>query len=114
MNAIPTRYANVEFRSRLEARWAAFFDSLGWQWQYEPLDLRAYVPDFVLSFPAGPLLAEVKPCLLFQDLDLHIQKIRNSGWDGFALLLGATGPSACEYDPDNPALGLLLHARFKI
>lgn len=26
MNAIPTRYNGVQFCSRLEARWAAFFD----------------------------------------------------------------------------------------
>jgi len=28
--AIPTLYKDVQFRSRLEAKWAAFFDLLGW------------------------------------------------------------------------------------
>lgn len=34
--AIETRYKGYRFRSRLEARWAVFFDSLGIKWQYEP------------------------------------------------------------------------------
>ncbi|GII84578.1 hypothetical protein Ssi03_25680 [Sphaerisporangium siamense] len=34
--AIETRYAGCRFRSRLEARWAVFFDHLGIRWEYEP------------------------------------------------------------------------------
>lgn len=48
--AIPTRYAGYHFRSRLEARWAVFFDSLGKRWEYEPqgyeLPSGNYLPDF--------------------------------------------------------------------
>lgn len=33
---IETRYAGCRFRSRLEARWAVFFDTLGVKWKYEP------------------------------------------------------------------------------
>jgi hypothetical protein len=33
---IVTEYAGARFRSRLEARWAAFFDLCGWRWEYEP------------------------------------------------------------------------------
>ncbi len=39
-------YAGVQFRSRLEARWAAMFDLLGWPWEYEPVDLDGYIPDY--------------------------------------------------------------------
>jgi len=55
MSAIPieTRYAACRFRSRLEARWAVFFDSLGIPWQYEPqgffMNGRNYLPDFFLT-----------------------------------------------------------------
>jgi hypothetical protein len=28
--AIPTMHGGIEYRSRLEARWAAFFDELHW------------------------------------------------------------------------------------
>uniref|UniRef100_A0AAU2A0E9 REase associating with pPIWI RE domain-containing protein n=1 Tax=Streptomyces sp. NBC_00093 TaxID=2975649 RepID=A0AAU2A0E9_9ACTN len=33
---IGTHYAGHHFRSRLEARWAVFFDTLGIRWEYEP------------------------------------------------------------------------------
>lgn len=33
---IQTRYAGCRFRSRLEARWAVFFDTVGVRWEYEP------------------------------------------------------------------------------
>ncbi|MFI6491262.1 hypothetical protein [Streptomyces sp. NPDC050564] len=36
IQAIETRYAGCRFRSRLEARWAVFFDTLGITWEYEP------------------------------------------------------------------------------
>lgn len=67
--AHPTRYKDVLFRSRLEARWAAFFDLCGWEWEYEPIDLYGWTPDFRITFPCGhsecngshTLLVEVKP-----------------------------------------------------
>lgn len=36
MHAIETEYAGYRFRSRLEARWAVFFDTAGIDFQYEP------------------------------------------------------------------------------
>ena len=61
IKAIPTRYAGVNFRSRLEARWAAFFDLNGFNWEYEPCDFDGWCPDFKLDTPIGPVFAEVKP-----------------------------------------------------
>jgi len=61
---IETRYAGCRFRSRLEARWACFFDTLGIAWEYEPQgylvgpDARPYLPDFWL--PGEKVWAEVK------------------------------------------------------
>ena len=54
MKAIQTRYKGYHFRSRLEARWAVFFDALGLQWEYEPegfelLDGTWYLPDFLVE-----------------------------------------------------------------
>ena len=50
--AIETYYAGIKFRSRAEARWAVFFDTLGIPYQYEPekyaLDSGRYIPDFFL------------------------------------------------------------------
>jgi hypothetical protein len=62
---IPTTYAGVNFRSRLEAKWAAFFDLVCWRWTYEPLDYPGWIPDFMLeepsSFGQAGILIEVKP-----------------------------------------------------
>ena len=86
--AFPTRYDGVFYRSRLEARWAAFFDLLGWPHVYEPFDLEGYIPDFVLLFHE-PILVEVKPELYLKDLGQHGPKIEASGWDKEALIVGA-------------------------
>jgi len=51
--AIQTEYNGYLFRSRLEARWAVFFDALGIEYEYEPEGLKLsdgsfYLPDFYL------------------------------------------------------------------
>lgn len=62
IKAIETRYAGCRFRSRLEARWAVFFDTLNIRWEHEPQgyminDLAGsiwsgpYLPDFRLAAP---------------------------------------------------------------
>lgn len=63
--AIETRYKGYRFRSRLEARWAVYFDSLGLQWEYEPdgFELSSgerYLPDFKVRAPRAWLWFEVK------------------------------------------------------
>ena len=62
IKAIETRYAGCHFRSRLEARWAVFFDALGIRWEYEPqgfeLPTWRYLPDFWL--PQSEVWIEVK------------------------------------------------------
>jgi hypothetical protein len=62
--AIPTIYKGAQFLSRLEARWAAFFDLAGWRWDYEPCDFDGWIPDFVLFGAHGPIYVEVKPIYL--------------------------------------------------
>lgn len=59
-SSIPTVYRGVQYRSRLEARWACFFDLMGWPFQYEPFDLAGWIPDFLLA-GHQPVLVEVKP-----------------------------------------------------
>jgi hypothetical protein len=61
VKAIETRYKGYRFRSRLEARWAVFFDALGWEWRYEHQGYeigwgdtsRYWLPDFELMPPNG-------------------------------------------------------------
>jgi len=62
MNAIPTIYRGVKFRSRLEARWAVFFDTMEIDWRYEHeghAGGRWYLCDFYL--PQFDLWLEIKP-----------------------------------------------------
>lgn len=91
IKAHPTRYNGIMFRSRLEARWAAFFDlhneivsmmkeplAYRWllTWKYEPIDFEGWTPDFYLSFHCGhsecppihELYIEVKPANNIEEL----------------------------------------------
>jgi hypothetical protein len=72
--AIQTHYGGCFFRSRLEARWATFFDAVGIPWQYEPqgfvitgenAEVRTttwhWLPDFYL--PESETWVEIKGTL---------------------------------------------------
>lgn len=64
MKAIQTLYRDTQFRSRLEAQWAVFFDELSVTWLYEVngYDLGGrdwYLPDFFI--PCWDCFVEVKP-----------------------------------------------------
>ena len=91
---IQTRAYGRLFRSRLEARWAVFFTSLGLTWEYEPegFDLggELYLPDFRVWTPQGkPIWYEVKPAHVAEDgklrrfaAALENQAIRDQDEDG--------------------------------
>jgi len=102
---IPTEYGGIRFRSRVEARWAAFFDRLDWPWQYEPCDLAGYIPDFVLMF-SSPLLVEVKADLIPSSLRRYTAKVEASRWEHEALIVGGALFDA-ERWPHLQVLGLL-------
>lgn len=104
MTPIPTMYRGVRMRSRLEARWAAFFDALGWPWLYEPYDLDGWIPDFGILFDAGELVVEVKPAATLADLKPAAGKAERSGWTGEVLLVGA---GLLDVSHANPVVGLL-------
>jgi hypothetical protein len=86
IKAHPTKYNGVQYRSRLEARWAAFFDLVEWKHEYEPIDLPGWSPDFRVEIPCGHsecekkegkrdgchvLLAEVKPYYSLKEFEGH-------------------------------------------
>lgn len=69
IKSLPTYYNGIKFRSRLEARWAIFFDELGLSWEYEPEGFELengvrYLPDFLIKDLhgrfTGDLYIEVK------------------------------------------------------
>lgn len=88
MQPIETHYKGYRFRSRLEARWAVFFDHLKLSWEYEPegFDLGDgvwYLPDFKVSNAMGDTIwYEVKPKGTVSD----------AKFDKFAELLKEHGP----------------------
>lgn len=68
IKAIETSYKGYRFRSRLEARWAVFFDALGLRFEYEPegfelSDGVRYLPDFRVTGEGGTGVTyyEIKP-----------------------------------------------------
>ena len=80
LKPIQTEYNGYLFRSRLEARWAVFFDACGIDYEYEPEGYRLdnglmYLPDFLLhgvvGRDEGDLFVEVKGKMT----DLDAQKI---------------------------------------
>jgi ribosomal protein S27AE len=72
LKPIDTPYKGHLFRSRLEARWAVFFDALELEWEYESegydLDGIWYLPDFKVMTPQGSVMwIEVKPAQVTED-----------------------------------------------
>mgnify|MGYP003612618201 FL=1 len=82
ITAIPTEYKGYRFRSRLEARWAVFFDACRVKWEYEPEGFalpngQFYLPDFLLHgcdgrSPTG-LYVEVKGKMTEADAEKILQ-----------------------------------------
>jgi len=67
---IDTLYAGHYFRSRLEAKWAVYFDAIGVKWTYEPEGYvlpsgAKYLPDFY--FPDYKVYGEIKPQNFVED-----------------------------------------------
>ena len=89
---IETHYNGYRFRSRLEARWAVFFDAAGIKYEYEPegfevdfarkngkIDRFRYLPDFYL--PDFDYYVEGKPSLnkLMDEEEKLYSMIANDG-----------------------------------
>ena len=64
----PRMYKGVAMRSMLEMRHAAFLDSLGASWKYEPMTLdigqgARYTPDFLVRASPVDVILEIKPAI---------------------------------------------------
>lgn len=103
IKAIETEYKGYRFRSRLEARWAVFFDDLDVEWEYEKegFDLGEagwYLPDFYLTKQGW--WVEIKPCRPMSPSEVlkvetfgRMQKITNQ-------IVVLYGPPVTFYDDD--------------
>jgi hypothetical protein len=97
---IVTYQSGVRYRSRLEARWAAFFELLGWRAFYEPFDLDGYIPDFILHGHSERVLVEVKPVTGMDDplFKTTAAKIERSGWKHDAVIVSYFLPESTCWD----------------
>lgn len=99
---IETIYNGYRFRSRLEARWAVFFDALGITYEYEPegftVDGECYLPDFYL--PGFDIYAEVKPDTVEGRFDVDNRYPKFITWGGKirALLILSDLPGSRFYE----------------
>lgn len=105
IKAIETKYNGYRFRSRLEARWAVFFDAIGIEYEYEKegyeikdyFDTKTwyYLPDFYL--PETSTWCEVKGTRMNTDYlamlcnvvdwESQLPYIENSGWTERGLMI---------------------------
>jgi hypothetical protein len=103
MKPIETIYKGWRFRSRLEARWAVYFDAVGLSYEYElqGFDLGGvwYLPDFWL--PEVRCWAEAKPDAF---TPFELEKVHRLVRDGGKPCLLLTGsPAVRPYDCVVPA-----------
>lgn len=107
IKAIETEYAGCRFRSRLEARWAVFFDHLGIRWEYEPegldIDGVRYLPDFRLPEVDG-LYVEVKGVMDDRGME---KVLRLAGTGGNGVLVAIDIPRPGTPGPHFPLFGRL-------
>ncbi|MBS1957102.1 MAG: hypothetical protein JST89_23130 [Cyanobacteria bacterium SZAS-4] len=115
--SVQTNYGGTYFRSKLEARWAAFFDAYGLQWHYEAesfdLPSGTYIPDFWLS--SLNVWVEVKPEYQFADTDRYKELVQQVEGP-FILIVGQPnfGQYCIRYFAveENENLGLILQGQF--
>lgn len=99
--SIQTSYKGYLFRSRLEARWAVFFDAVDAVWSYEPCgydlsDNVRYLPDFYL--PDLDMFVEVKGYMSGKDAD-KVRVFRDAMSDSrYPLLVVGELPDGSTFD----------------
>lgn len=99
IKAIETVYNGYRFRSRLEARWAVFFDTQDIEYDYEPEgfdlgEIGRYLPDFFL--PQVNMWAEVKPKALTPQELAKCRALALGTGESCLMLIGP--PAKQEYD----------------
>jgi hypothetical protein len=99
VRSIPTEYAGVQFRSRLEATWAYNLDGWGLKWSYEPEAFAFpsganYLPDFWI--PASKTWLEIKgPGLEGLDKTREFAKLINEDRPGNTVFVGLAPVGGC-------------------
>ena len=99
IKAIDTLYEKTLFRSRLEARWAVYFDELNTSWEYEVEGFELgnglrYLPDFYL--PKYSIYAEVKPKSFTWDEHQKCRRLANLSRKTVIELVGLPSTRTCD------------------
>lgn len=106
--AIQTAYRGYKFRSRLEARWAVFFDALGVKWDYEPEGFKFeenkwckmgetfYLPDFYI--PDLAMYVEIKPYDLSDEEIYKCEMLRDHTNKPVIALIGTPGQFCIDHE----------------
>ena len=107
IKAIQTVYKGYKFRSRLEARWAVFFDALAEKstmapkWTYEPegfdLDGVYYLPDFRVDYGVHTAYIEIKGKKPTDDEILKGKKLASHLKQPFYFLCDIPSPDLSDY-----------------
>lgn len=92
IQAIPTRFMGINFRSRLEARWAVLFQYATLPWSYEPVTFQlAAGYNYTVDFKVNGNFLEVKPKKpnpAFMSLLGSVSKYIDRNYNASALFLG--------------------------
>lgn len=117
--AIETVYNGYRFRSRLEARWAYFFDKIGAKYQYEvegyELPGTRYLPDFLVTRRGynmnWNLFIEIKPDFPSQEEQYKAKWLANYTRTPVYIFFGQLGEEtrAFRFSPVQIELKLLSH-----
>lgn len=117
---MPAVYNGLVFKTRLEAKWAAFFDLAGWTWWANPAPLGDWQPDFKVSFPCGHsecgpahvLLVAVLPVSSIEEFKGHPclthaygAKNATGEWQADGGAAFGTGPSITQWEISHGAGG---------
>jgi hypothetical protein len=76
IKAIETKYKGYRFRSRLEARWAVFFDALKLAWDYEPEGYELPTKKWMTDDPKDPGIEVVHrylPDFYIRDCEMFVE-----------------------------------------
>lgn len=100
----------IQFRSRIEAQWAYIFEKLEWNWEYEPIDLEGYIPDFIIKFDDDEILIEIKgDTNIWKNYEEHKNKIIKSGWIKPFAILGSIYKISENWSANCPIIGIVCH-----
>ena len=86
IKAIPTKYQGVQFKSKMEARFAKWCDNYHQEWIYEPEGFTngkiCYCPDFLL--PKSKMIVEIKPEIFLSETYKLDMMLKDKAFDKYA------------------------------